>query len=495
MGTAGRVGIGTHYLRYAASNLLVLAAGFVSFPITTRLLDNHEFGVLAYFDTWALLLAGLLKLGAGEAMMRFYPHGGDRDALARFGTHFVLLPMALGLGAWALLFLGLLVARGAGVDGVSGAMLLAMATVPLTLCSSHVMWVMTVRERSDLSSATFVIWRWLEVGAVITVIVFVLRSASGAYVGRLVAGALVVAWLLKWLRDSTPFARGALDRPYALEGLRYGVPMALNEVASVILGLIDRVMLKQILADYAPVGIYTIGFALASYLNVLLSTAINKAFTPAASRVFISEGADAVRALKRQVLRPLVYGSAGICAGLWLGGADFILFVSGASKAASAPVFVLVGICFALYSILTVAGYGLLLEKRSRLVFALTAGCAAANIALNLVLIPRYGFMGAAWATSSSYLGLGLLLYAFCPAPLRCAPDIGVALRAAGAALACVALGKILGIATFDSVFARLLAAAACVVVAYAGPVIATDAVMRGQVRAWFVRPRLAGAE
>ena len=33
-------------------NLLVLAAGFVSFPITTRLLDNHEFGVLAYFDTW-----------------------------------------------------------------------------------------------------------------------------------------------------------------------------------------------------------------------------------------------------------------------------------------------------------------------------------------------------------------------------------------------------------------------------------------------------------
>ena len=488
------MGIGTHYLRYAASNVLVLAAGFVSFPITTRLLDNHEFGVLAYFDTWALLLAGLLKLGAGESMLRFYPHGGDRAALARFGSHFVLLPAVLGIGAWALLFIGLLVARGAGVEGVSAAMLLAMLTVPLTLCASHVQWVMTVRERSGLSSAAFVIWRWLEVGAVIVTIVFLLRSASGAYLGRIVAGVVVVAWMLKWLRDSTPFDLRSFDRPYALEGLRYGLPMALNEVASVILGLIDRVMLKQILADYSPVGIYTIGFALASYLNVLLSTAIGRAFTPAASRVYVADGAAAVRALKRQVMRPLVYGSGAICTGLWLGGHDFILFVSGASKVGSAPVFVLVGICFALYSILTVAGYGLLLEKRSRVVLALTAACAAANILLNLVMIPRYGFMGAAWATSSSYLGLGLLLYAFCPAALRCAPDGAVVLCALAAALFCVALAHVAGIATLGHAVTRLAAVAACVLVAYAAPLVATDASLRAQVGGWLARSKTDGA-
>lgn len=494
MGRTGRVGVGTHYLRYAASNLLVLAAGFVSFPVTTRLLDNHEFGVLAYFDTWALLLAGLLKLGAGEAMLRFYPHGGDAAAHARFGTHFVLLPAVLGLGAWGLLLFGMIVARIAGVEGVSDVMFLAMLTVPLTLCSSHVMWLMTVRERSDLSSATNVIWRWLEVGAVVVVIVFLLRSALGAYVGRLAAGIVVVAWLLKWLRDSTPFELRAFDRAYALEGLRYGLPMALNEVASVILGLIDRVMLKQILADYSPVGIYTIGFALASYLNVLLSTAISRAFTPAASRVFVSDGAAEVRALKRQVLRPLVYGSAAICTGLWLGGQDFILFVSGPSKVGSAPVFVFVGICFALYSILTVAGYGLLLEKRSRLVFALTAGCAVVNIGLNLVLIPRYGFMGAAWATGSSYLGLGLLLYAFCPAALRCAPEVSVLLRALVAALFCVALARFVGIDALGHPFARFVAAGVCVLLGYLVPVVATDALLRGQVRGWLSRSRATGA-
>ena len=490
MSKEGTVGVGTHYLRYAVSNVLVLAAGFVSFPITTRLLDNHEFGVLAYFDTWALLLAGLLKLGAGEAMMRFYPHGGDRAALARFSTHFVLLPAVLGIGAWALLMIGLLAAKGGGVEGISPPMLLAMLTVPLTLCSSHVIWVMTVRERSDLSSIAFVVSRWLEVAAVIVMIVFVLRSASGVYIGRIMAEVFVVIWLLKWLRDSTPFDLRSFDRPYALEGLRYGLPMALNEVASVILGLIDRVMLKQILSDYTPVGIYTIGFALASYLNVLLSAAIGKAFMPAASRLFISDGADAVCALKRQIMRPLVYGSAAICTGLWLGGYDFILLVSGPSKVASAPVFVLVGICFAVYSILTVAGYGLLLEKRSRLVFALTAGCAAVNVALNFVLIPLHGVMGAAAATSSSYLGLGLLLYAFCPASLRCAPNGLVVLRAVMAALFCIALAHLADIAMFANVLTRLAAAGACVLVAYVGPVVATDSTLRMQVRTWLSRTK-----
>jgi O-antigen/teichoic acid export membrane protein len=31
--------------------VLVLIAGFVSFPVLTRLLDNHQYGILGYYDT------------------------------------------------------------------------------------------------------------------------------------------------------------------------------------------------------------------------------------------------------------------------------------------------------------------------------------------------------------------------------------------------------------------------------------------------------------
>src|SRR5690348_4534377 len=77
-----RPGVATHYVRYLGGNLLVMLASFVSFPLMARLLDNHEFGVLGYYETWLLVAVGVLKLGTQHAILRFYPHGGDEHALA-----------------------------------------------------------------------------------------------------------------------------------------------------------------------------------------------------------------------------------------------------------------------------------------------------------------------------------------------------------------------------------------------------------------------------
>jgi len=82
-----RVSVATHYVRYALGNVLVMVAGFVSFPIMTRLLDTGQYGILGYYDAWLLILAGLFKLGAQHTILRFYPHAGGAPALARFGAN------------------------------------------------------------------------------------------------------------------------------------------------------------------------------------------------------------------------------------------------------------------------------------------------------------------------------------------------------------------------------------------------------------------------
>ena len=51
----------------AFSNVLVLAAGLVSFPITTRLLSSSEFGLLSFWESGLLVLVAILKLGASDA--------------------------------------------------------------------------------------------------------------------------------------------------------------------------------------------------------------------------------------------------------------------------------------------------------------------------------------------------------------------------------------------------------------------------------------------
>ena len=97
---AARPGIGVHYLRYLGANAIVTAAGFLSFPLMTRLLDNHQFGILGYYEALLLMLSGILKLGTQHAILRFYPHRGDEQARLRFRSDHVLMPFALSLLLW-----------------------------------------------------------------------------------------------------------------------------------------------------------------------------------------------------------------------------------------------------------------------------------------------------------------------------------------------------------------------------------------------------------
>src|SRR3546814_20315844 len=87
----------------------------------------------------------------------------------------------------------------------------------------------------------------------------------------------------------------------------------------------------------------------------------------------------------------MTYASIGVAVMLWCVGGDALVALSGPSKAASGAVFAAVGALFALYPLIDIGGYGLLLQKRSMTVFAITLGAAALNIILNLWLIPAMG--------------------------------------------------------------------------------------------------------
>ena len=117
-----KVGVGTHYLRYGSANVLVMIAGFISFPVLTRMLDNTEYGILGYYETWVMMAVALAKLGAQHAIIRFYPFGGDHARHLRFSTNLFLLPMLAWRGRALLLlnrhgtsqFVGLPVTPGVG---------------------------------------------------------------------------------------------------------------------------------------------------------------------------------------------------------------------------------------------------------------------------------------------------------------------------------------------------------------------------------------------
>jgi O-antigen/teichoic acid export membrane protein len=477
-----RPSLATHYRRYVAGNVLVIAAGFVSFPITTRLLSSAEFGVLGYWEAWILLLTAALKLGAGDTMMRFYPHGGDEAAKMRFASNFLLLPTLLAFGAWLIVLLCVAVGSVVGFVEDPKVAFAALSIVLLQVVISHAMWLMGTLEYSGLSTMVNVIWRWAGVGVMLAVLMFVLQSALGAFLSRIFVGSILAVWLIHWVFKQLRIRWGGVDWTEAWSGLRYGLPLALKELSGIVLGFIDRLMLKWLLNDFSVVGIYTIGLGLASYVDMLISAALGQAWTPVANRLYTEQGAAAVQDSKRKVLRPLVYVCVGLAVGIALCGRDFVVLMAGQGKAEAGPIFVLASICLLLVPILSTCGMGLLLERRSGTLFAITLCAAAFNVALTYVAIPRWGAMGAAVSTCCSQIALHLAVLRFCSPSLRCYPDPKVVLRAAIAAGLCLVVGWGFDLFGLQGALTRCVVAAVLVLVLYALPVLASDSQLRRMV-------------
>lgn len=477
--------VGTHYLRYSSANLMVLLAGFVSFPLLTRLLDNTQYGILGYFETWVMLAVAVAKLGAQHSIIRFYPSGSDDRGLGHFATNLVLLPILASFALWLVVTAALGVVDAFSVEKFSDVFWLALALIPLTVLVSLVEMVFRASERSLLLTGTRIAKRWLELALILGAVVAFQRSAQAVYVGKVAAAALIAVFYLRWMVRNLRFSSQLIDLPAIRASLVYGLPLVANEVAAVTLGSIDRVMLKHMLGDFAAVGIYTIGYSLAINVSLFMSATLNEAFIPVANRVFGTDGAAAVRELKGRILLPMTYASIGVAVMLWCVGGDALVALSGPSKAASGAVFAAVGTLFALYPLIDIGGYGLLLYKRSMTVLAITLGAAVLNIGLNLWLIPKLGVMGAVWATVISTAALGGTQWLLCPRGLARGPDGRALLIACACAIPLLLVIKGANLFGLESVWLRLIVSGVLFLLLFAAPVWWLDPRLRIALRQW----------
>jgi O-antigen/teichoic acid export membrane protein len=339
--------------------------------------------------------------------------------------------------------------------------------------------VVRAGERSGLVMATRVLGRYLELALVVAFVVWIERSALSVFTGRLAAGGVLLAYFVFWSVRNLTFSRRQIDFAAMGAALMYGLPLMVNEFAGMVLSAFDRVLLKEITGDYAQVGIYTIGYALAMHINLLMNSALWEAFVPVANRVYGTEGEAAVRELKGRMLMPIVYASVGVATMVFAIGQDAIVALAGHGKAQSGAVFVVVGTMMALYPMFDISAYGLLLKKRSGTVLLITMGVTALNIGANFLLIPRFEYMGAAYAMVISHVVLWGAYFALCPRGLLRLPDLRTVATAVGAAA--VLLGVIEGTNLFgiERAWPRVFTGGLLFLALYVLPVWLLDARLR----------------
>ena len=391
---------------YQVADVVSKVIALALLPVYTRALTRADYGTAELLLTVVILASILVRLGLGEAFVRFHYLDDDperRRRLARTATLVLLASTTLAAGAMALLARPVAeLVLGADRPGVVRAAALGLwAFTNLELAYA----LLRVDERAREYAAAALVNVGLTVALTVWLVVVEERGALGLLLGNFAASTVVLLGL--WARSARHAFGGRPDPAMLPVMLRFGLPTVPAEVSVFALFFVDRLYLYRVEGE-AEAGLYSLSIKLAAVV-IFTVRAFQYAWPPLAYSI---EDDDEARRVYARVTTYYVLFTGVVVAGLALLG-------RWAVRALAAPAFFeahealpWVGLGWALYGLFLVlvamAGRA---QVTVRNLPAALAGLVA-NVLLLLVLVGPLGIAGAGIALCGAYGVMLVAMYA-----------------------------------------------------------------------------------
>lgn len=388
---------------YAVSGAATTFIGVVMVPIYTRVFSPDEYGALDLITSVTTFLVLFLLMGQPSAVGRFYVDARDRrDARVSASTSGLFLLGATILAAAALLpFHKGIAYLLHGTTAYSNAVALAICSVPFTvqfrLLQNLLKWRQEPLKYAGLSVASLVI----GLSVIIYCVVIAGLGITGVYLATLI-NAFVFSCLALFL------VRTSLGRAFSASRLRellgFGLPLVPVAVAYYFITYSDRYFLRYF-QDLETVGMYAIGVRV-SMVMVLLLNGFEMAMGPFVYSQYKERNAPETFAK--------VYDYVSVAAvlsvvGLSLFSSDIVSIFATPTYLPGHNVVPLLAAGTLIYGLGAYFSVGIGIAKKT-IHRAWTGMLAAAlNVALNFLLVPSFGMIGAAAATACAFLTLAVL--------------------------------------------------------------------------------------
>ncbi len=384
---------------YQLAEVVSKVIALVLLPVYTRHLTPADYGTAELLLTSVILASIVVRLGLGEAFVRFHFHDEDperRRRLARAATGVLLLTTTVAAAAAALLAdplsERLLGAR--RPDEGRAAALRLWAFTNLELASA----LLRVRESARAYLVTSLSNVALTVALTVWLVVVRDEGAFGLILGNFAASTIVLLGLWWTRRDFLGLHPGRVDRAMLAPMLRYGLPTVPAEVSVFALFVIDRFYLYRADSEEAA-GLYSLSVKLAAVV-IFTVRAFQLAWPPLAYSV--TDEREAAR-LYARVATYYVLFTGLVVAGLALLG-RWILRILDAEFFPAHEALPWVALGWALYGLyLVLVAMAGRAHVTVRTVPPALAGLAV-NVALLVALVGPLGIAGAGLALVGAYL-------------------------------------------------------------------------------------------
>lgn len=380
---------------YTIGNYLLRGLGFITVPIFSRLLSTADFGIYNTFMSYE----GILYLCIGLALhssIKNAKYSIGQDKLDEYTSSISIIQIIMAV---IFLIVGNLIApflmNSLNLDRLQVCLLVILSLCTSILYLYQARLVLDYDTREYLGLSYFNALTSVVFSIVLIVCVFPNERYLGRIWGSVLPMILVSIWILYRLYTKQ---RPKINVNYWKFGLKISIPIIPHGIGQVILTSFDRIMITNIVGA-AEAGLYSFAYTIYSIIFVA-GNSLTTVFEPWAFEKLASGETKELQ--KRSAL--FIGGLAVICAGTMLVTPELVLILGSKKYLAAIPAIppVLFGGFFAMaYSMPSIIEY--YYQKTTNIAIG-TAIAAGLNVVLNAVMIPRFGYVAAAYTTLASYI-------------------------------------------------------------------------------------------
>ena len=387
-----------HSAIYGLGDVAIQVVSFLLLRVYVLYLSRTDYGILALLGSVEAVAKLFFRWGLDGSFMRFwYDCEDDRTRQRLASTIFFFLLAVNGLLlAVSVLCAPLLSSRLLGDDRYTLALQLVLLNtfaIGFTFIPFHVLRIeQRAREFSALSfgrsAATLIVRVVLLIGLGLGVM--------GIVIADVLVTTVMIVVMARWF---APLIRPVFSRELLREALAFGLPRVPHGFALQVMSVGDRFVLKALHTPLDLIGVYSIGVTFGLIPKIALG-AFEYAWAPFYYATSREPGAPKIFS------GITTYGIAVLAlmtAGLSAIARDLLRVVTHGQYAEAYPVVMWTAVGVFFYGVYLLTSIGLNITKNTRYYPVSTAIGAAVNIGLNVLLIPRYGILGAAWANGATY--------------------------------------------------------------------------------------------
>ena len=392
---------------YSLGNISTKLVGFILLPLYTAHLLPEDYGILAILQAIMQILIGVFGLNLPTAMMRWYAPEKDpaKQKSIVFTTLLSTLLVAVFLSALLIPFSDrFAIEIFENVNFTSYFVFLFLA-VSAGIINNVPLNLIRLKERSVFYIILTTIKFTLIILSNIYFVAYLKIGVEGIIISELIGHLFIIIFTLPMMVKNSILK---IDVTILWEMIKYGAPLVFSTVFTFVLTLSDRFIIKYFYGD-SSVGIYSLGHKIASVINMLILQSFQLGFLPIAYKKLNDPNA------KRYFSKVLTYYTLILV---------FAALVISLFSKELIEVLALNSEYWIAYTVVPIISFAFVLKgiqynfalsfhyaKRTSYNAVIVVITAVINVALNIVLIQKYDFPGAAVSLFFSVLIMMILSY------------------------------------------------------------------------------------